>query len=396
MKFSCGASNGGRAGFTLIEIIIAVAIVAVMAGAVTPLAFKELVRAREEATLKELAGIESGLLRFYEDTGRFPSEAEGLTALVADPGVTGWQGPYVDTDRGDPVSAVTTDAFGDTYVYDLDPATIPAGAANLIVASGGSDHNLTFGSLGGTWTINSEGDDLVQLVTNGPVNRDKILTSRQEMALIGEAAARYYQDHISFPAGSGDLTGDYLDPGMDGDAFIDSWNQSYVLQEDGNTPPTLTIKSMGPNRTDDGGGDDDLVLAVSSIPPGREVTLDRLDIAQAALTADQGLSLTGDWPTDRQNLGLAGIYEQDGWGRTFVENTDSRAVFSPGPDGDPTTTDDNIPTGLGPAAGGGGGGNNGGGNGGGNNGGGNGGGNNGGGNGGGNNGNGNGNGGSNN
>ncbi len=336
-------------GFTLIEIIIAVAIVAIMAGAITPLAFKQLVKAKEDATLKELGGIEKGLLSFYADTGRFPSEAEGLAALVNDPGVTGWQGPYLDADRGDPVSEVSTDAFGDPYLYDLDPATSPADAADVIVASGGSDHSVTFGSVGGTWTINGSGDDLLQLVTNGPVNRDKILTSRQEMTLLGQAAARYYQDHLSFPSLTSDLAGEYMDAGIGGDQFLDSWNQPYVLQDDGNSPPTLTVKSPGPNQTDDGGAGDDLVLAVSSIPPGRAVTLDRLAVAQAALTADQALSLTGNWSVDYQNLKLAGIYETDGWGQVFGVNTDSRAVFSVGPDGDPATTDDNIPVGLGPA-----------------------------------------------
>ena len=43
-----------RDGFTLIEIVVAVAIIAILAGTVAPLAFRELVRAREDATLKEL------------------------------------------------------------------------------------------------------------------------------------------------------------------------------------------------------------------------------------------------------------------------------------------------------------------------------------------------------
>lgn len=382
----------GRGGFTLIEIIIAVAIVAIMAGALTPLVFKELIKAREESTIKELNGIEKGLLDYYADTGRFPTEAEGLAALVNDPGVVGWQGPYLDTGRSDPVSEVATDAFGGTYLYDVDPTTNPGGSAKVIVASGGSDNTVTFGAVGGTWTINGDGDDLLQLVTDGPVNREKILTSQQEMTLLGDAAARYYQDHLSFPTSTADLSDGYLDSGIGGDNFVDSWNQSYVMAEDGNSPPTLQILSLGPNQSDDGGSGDDLVLAVSSIPPGRSVTVDRLGVAQAALTADQTLGLTGSWSTDYQNLNLAGIYEQDGWGQVFGVNTDSRAIFSVGPDGDPYTTDDNIPVGLGPSAGGGGGGNNGGGNNGGGN---NGGGNNGGGNGGGNNGNGNGNGGAN-
>jgi len=186
------ATGSGRGGFTLIEIIIAVAIVAILAGTVTPLAFREYMRAREDATLAELATLEQALLAFYEDTGRLPTEAEGLAALVSDPGVTGWQGPYAAGDQDDPVTDVATDAFGDLYLYDLDPGTNPAGAADLVLASGGTDHTVTFGSVGGVWTLDTEGDDLLQLVSSGPVDRDKIVVGNSEMTLIAAAAGMLF------------------------------------------------------------------------------------------------------------------------------------------------------------------------------------------------------------
>ncbi|MBU2501608.1 type II secretion system protein GspG, partial [bacterium] len=345
-----------RDGFTLIEIIIAVAIVAIMAGAIAPLAFREFVRMREEETARELALIETGLLEFLEDTGRFPSEVEGLAALVADPGASGWSGPYFGAVESDPASEVTTDSFGNPYLYDHSPATQPPGAADLVVASGGADHTVTSGSVGGTWTVGGAGDDLLQLVAAGPITRDKIVAGRQEMELIAAACGRYYEDHLGFPAGSGDLSADYLDQGISGGAFIDPWNRPYVLNDDGNIPATLTVRSYGPDRSDDGGGGDDLVMTVSSIPPGRTATRWRLDIAQAALTANQSAPLTGSWTADRQTLGLTDFFEVDGWGRPFAVNTDVRAIFSVGPDGDPNQTEDNIPSGLGPAVAGGGGG----------------------------------------
>ncbi len=63
-----------RGGFTLMEIIIAVAIVAILAGTIAPMAFKEMIKAREEATVKELKILNLALVAFYEDTGRFPDE----------------------------------------------------------------------------------------------------------------------------------------------------------------------------------------------------------------------------------------------------------------------------------------------------------------------------------
>jgi general secretion pathway protein G len=50
------------------------------------------------------------LNRFEADCGRFPTTAEGLSALVKDPGVGGWKGPYW---RGD-----FRDRWGSTWHYE--------------------------------------------------------------------------------------------------------------------------------------------------------------------------------------------------------------------------------------------------------------------------------------
>lgn len=345
------AAAAGRGGFTLVEIIVAVAIVAIMAGAITPLAYREITRAREEATLKELAALQQGLLEFYEDTGRFPSEGEGLGALVTDPGAAGWQGPYVGGDRGEPLLETTTDAWGATYIYDLGPSTVPAGAADVIIASGGIDGAVTFGSLGAPWTVAGNGDDLLSLVAAGPVNRDKLEDCRRELVVIADAARRYFEDHAAFPTTTADLTDAYLDAGIDGQALTDPWQRVYVVLVDdtGASPPDFVARSWGPDRANDSGNDDDISLNVSSLPPARKTTLYKLEIAQTALNLDSGLALTGAWAaTDRAALSLSAGFDTDGWGRSFEINVGSRAVFSAGADGDAATTSDNLPAGVGP------------------------------------------------
>lgn len=352
----------GRTGFTLIEIIIAMAILAILAGAVTPLVFKELVRAREEATEIELNALQEGLLNFYEDTGRFPSESEGLVALIVDPGLAGWAGPYVASERIDPAEDVGEDSFGDPYLYDLAPATNPPGSADVIVASGGADHLVTFGSVGGTWNVSAAGDDLLALVSTGPMNRNKIAVGERELEALGEASRHYYEENRTFASDPNDLADNYLDRGLDGDALIDPWNRPYELNIDnsGDTP-VLTVLSYGPDRLDDGGGDDDLMLSVSSVPPGRKTTRYLLAIAQTVLNENSSLVLSSNWAAVRADLGLADAFAQDGWARDFQINDTSRTVYSAGPDGNPGTTADNIPAGVGPATGGGGGGGGGGG-----------------------------------
>lgn len=341
----------GRGGFTLVEVVVAVAIVAILAAAVTPLAFREMTRAREDATLDELASLRQGLLDFYEDTGRFPSEAEGLGALVADPGVSGWQGPYVGGGDGLPLAEATTDAWGGTYLYDLGPVTVPAGAADVVVASGGIDGLVTFGAVGGTWTIDGAGDDLLSVVAAGPVNRDKVQDCEAELKAIAEAARRYFEDSAAFPTDTSDLVDGYLDAGIDGDALEDPWRRAYEVMVDvtGANPPDFIARSWGPDRADDGGGDDDISLNVSSLPPARKATLYKLEIAQAALNLDAGLALTGNWAAaDRAALGLAGAFDTDGWGRLFQVNAGSRTVYSAGADGNAVTVADNLPAGVGP------------------------------------------------
>jgi len=344
-------SGGRRSGFTLIEIVIAVAIVAILAGSIAPMVFREIERAREEATLQELATLRGGMLEFYEDTGRFPSEGEGLMALVTDPTVTGWSGPYVGGAAGDPAVEVTTDSWGNTYQYDLSPTTDPVGVAQAIVASAGGDRLLTMGSIGGTWTLTSTGDDLHSLVVAGPLARMKIREAQAEMKIIGAAGRRYFADTASFPGSSAAITDSYMDPGLDGGAFVDPWHAAYQLTVDmgGSQPPDWIIRSFGPNQTDNSGGMDDLTLNISSVPPARDTTRYRLEVAQLILDQDPNLALTGNWATtDRGALNLVAAFDNDGWGREYQLNVSSRLIFSRGADGDAATTADNIPVGVGP------------------------------------------------
>ena len=337
-----------RQGFTLMELVIAMAVIAIMAGTVVPLAFNEIQRAREEATLNELAAIKTGLEEFYDDTGRFPLESEGLAALVNDPGVTGWSGPYVGGGRQDALTEVGADAWNSAYIYDLAPTTSPAGAADLLVASPGSDGVFTLGGLGSTWTVSGDGDDLLALMSRGSLDRDKIRVTEERLNALADAAREYYRDNALFPGTISDLVGPYLDTGLDGEALQDAWNLSFEMLDDGATPPSLTLSSRGPDRTDNNGAGDDIVVVVSSRPPGRQTTLQRLEIAQTALNSDPVLALTGHWPTDSAALGLAAVFTADGWGHALAINTSSRVVYSPGPDNDPATTADNLPRGVGP------------------------------------------------
>ncbi len=53
------------------------AVVAILAGVITPMVFRQMMEARERSTTAELLQLEEGLVAFFEDVGRFPTEGDG-------------------------------------------------------------------------------------------------------------------------------------------------------------------------------------------------------------------------------------------------------------------------------------------------------------------------------
>ena len=74
------------AGFTLIELMIVVVILGVLATMVMPKILDKPEQARRTKAKVDIRSIQSALAMFKTDTGRFPTTAEGLQALVANPG----------------------------------------------------------------------------------------------------------------------------------------------------------------------------------------------------------------------------------------------------------------------------------------------------------------------
>ncbi len=91
--------------FTIIELVAVAMIIALLAVFVVPRAFKGLGKAKHDIARGKMGIVEGALSRFHYDCGRFPTDTEGLEALLAAPAdVEGkWGGPYCKrSDLNDP------------------------------------------------------------------------------------------------------------------------------------------------------------------------------------------------------------------------------------------------------------------------------------------------------
>lgn len=68
-------------GFSLGEILIAVAIIALLAAVVVPTIFGRLTSARSDAIIGEMQSLQNGILLFYRDVGRYPRRLDYLDVL---------------------------------------------------------------------------------------------------------------------------------------------------------------------------------------------------------------------------------------------------------------------------------------------------------------------------
>ncbi|MBU8870729.1 MAG: type II secretion system protein GspG [Gemmatimonadales bacterium] len=260
-----------RQGFSLIEIVVAVAIVAIIAGALAPYTVKRLNNGRNQATTTEMARIETALLDFFDDLGRFPSQSEGLEALAVSTDLSGqdlasWKGPYISGGHDDLVVDIQQDTFGSSYVYVAVPTLSPAEAGYVVLASPGVNKTQEMPDSGSTWVIANSNlyDDLVLFISSSSLNRQKKLETLVELNALADASREYYKDNSDFPANLAALAGEFIDSGFEEDAFSDEWKMDYQMSLDGGSPETMTLHSYGPDMSDDSGGDDDLVLAVSA------------------------------------------------------------------------------------------------------------------------------------
>jgi general secretion pathway protein G len=96
MSFNIYLSN--KKGFTLVELLVVIVIIGLLAALVGPRLFPKLGKGKQAAAKAQIELLGQALDQFRLDVGRYPTTQEGLSALVVNPGIEKWDGPYLKKD----------------------------------------------------------------------------------------------------------------------------------------------------------------------------------------------------------------------------------------------------------------------------------------------------------
>lgn len=129
------AKPSKEAGYTLTELVIVIAVLGILAAAITPAVLGRFNTSQERSAALQAGTLAAAMDEFFVDVGRYPTVEEGIEALLAAPSdIEGWSGPYVRSER------TLNDPWGNPYVI------VPSDSDNVppSIVSYGSD-----GAVGG-------------------------------------------------------------------------------------------------------------------------------------------------------------------------------------------------------------------------------------------------------
>ncbi|MHC4753175.1 MAG: type II secretion system major pseudopilin GspG [Planctomycetota bacterium] len=120
-----------RYGFTMVELMAMLIIIGLLATLVVTKVASKIDQARVTTTTANLKALHVAVNQFYMDSSRYPTEDEGLTALIEQPSdVENWEpGGYLET------TDIPFDGWGNDFIYEL----YPESGKQFVIRSNGPD-----------------------------------------------------------------------------------------------------------------------------------------------------------------------------------------------------------------------------------------------------------------
>ncbi len=109
IRYTCPQRR--QLGFSLLELLVVLAIMGLLMSLVGPQVLNQLGGAKSKTAMIQIKDFEQALEMYSLDVGNYPSTMDGLEALIKKPsGADGWNGPYL---KGD----IPNDPWKKEYFY---------------------------------------------------------------------------------------------------------------------------------------------------------------------------------------------------------------------------------------------------------------------------------------